>query len=320
MKVGIVTHAFYETFRTYFPGLKVIDQKNIKEEFDLIIFSGGEDINPEIYGQKNTYSSGVNKDRDDTERRVFDYKWNYESKVKFLGVCRGHQFLNAYFGGNLIQDINFEGLYHSGNHGLDFRSNQSFIPTTVNSMHHQGVNRLGDGFRILATYKGVIEASAHKNNRLISVQWHPEFMGDRNFFSFINKWTNNEETINLTDKFTLSAGGFIMYQQEQYMKYKVTKEENSNDLFSFYNRNAPPQVSRSTPVVQLEEEDEPEEDNEEPEEENEEIDFDTNSEEVQEVDNTVSYRVLTWDEITGGLPRFNSTHTTTSSSNTTNSL
>src|SRR3989304_5002170 len=97
LNVGIAYPAFMESFMQFFPDLFLVRSEEDIALCDLIIFSGGEDINPEIYKQENTESRGINLKRDEYELAVLHYakKWG----TKLLGVCRGHQLLNAYFGG-----------------------------------------------------------------------------------------------------------------------------------------------------------------------------------------------------------------------------
>jgi putative glutamine amidotransferase len=213
MKVGCVTYAFYSYFQTFFPELKVITDRDTREKFDLIIFTGGEDISPDMYGQPNTHSS-VNKARDSIERSIVEA---YSTgNTKFLGICRGHQLLNVLYGGRLVQDIYFElGIHHPGKHNFEYRS--SFLPETVNSMHHQGVINPGSNFKILAVYGGVIEATQY-NNKVFSVQWHPEFMNDVAFFKLVKNWVEGNE--NLSNKENLNLSNYLKYLEGQYNKLR----------------------------------------------------------------------------------------------------
>ena len=186
---SILTHFFWE--RNHVKPTQLIFNKEAFDKAKLIIFTGGEDINPKIYNQKNKYSN-YNNLRDEAEITVL--KVALETNKKILGVCRGHQLVNAYLGGSLVQDINKElGEYHSEHHELFNLGNSkigSLFPGGVNSMHHQGVLNPGVGLIPTSFYGGVYESC--ESDQIITVQWHPEFMPEysNKFFEFIKEWAN----------------------------------------------------------------------------------------------------------------------------------
>jgi len=182
-------HSFERSFKQkidvlYDDIFKIYDAK-------LVIFTGGADINPEIYNQKNTYSYFDPK-RDEAELKVLEFALKLNKKI--LGVCRGHQLINAYLGGELVQDINRDlNQYHGSGHKLIFLEQDSLIKKMfkrVNSLHHQGVIKAGEGLIPTSEYKGVFESCESKD--IITVQFHPEFMtwnsDAEKFFKFINDW------------------------------------------------------------------------------------------------------------------------------------
>ena len=187
MKIGLAYPSFSQYFQTHFPKAFHIEREEQIKDCDLIIFSGGADIDPRIYNEENTMS-GLNPQRDKYELRILNIA--ERQNVKFLGVCRGHQMLNAYFGGKLIQHIN---PAHPSNHELTIISRDAFepdiFPDGVNSLHHQGVIREGMGFKILTMAGNVIESTI--SDRVLSVQYHPEFLHDDYavpFFNYVKKW------------------------------------------------------------------------------------------------------------------------------------
>jgi putative glutamine amidotransferase len=182
------TGSFEQAFEQKIPSLS----KDISKIYEskLVIFSGGEDINPEIYGQENRHSS-FNPDRDKKELEVLDLALRLNKKI--LGVCRGHQLINAYLGGILAQDLWQElKTWHGGGHELIFTTQDSIIKKMfkngVNSMHHQGVIKTGGGLTSTSEFGGVIESCESEN--IITVQFHPEFMWFRaeKFFNFLKDW------------------------------------------------------------------------------------------------------------------------------------
>ncbi len=163
MKVRMATGHFYMSVSDLFHRLyKNVDFGVIgfkdSSDVDLIVFSGGADINPDIYGEEN-YHSYCNLHRDKREIDVFDFA--QENDIPCFGICRGHQMLNALVGGKLIQHID---IPHPSPHILD--SGQ-----IVNSLHHQGV--IKTPLDILGSFEGVVEIT--KGEKIFSVQFHPEF-------------------------------------------------------------------------------------------------------------------------------------------------
>lgn len=162
----------------------------------LVIFSGGEDISPAIYGEKNRYSS-IQPNRDAIEMAVLKHALPLGKKI--LGVCRGHQLVNAGLGGKLVQDIQFElGMSHNSNHELEYLNKESVVATyfeRVNSMHHQGVITVGNGLEPTTFWNGVYESC--ESDTIITVQFHPEFMdyNAQSFFNYIASWANLQSNI-----------------------------------------------------------------------------------------------------------------------------
>jgi putative glutamine amidotransferase len=187
MKVGLAYPAFYLDFAEFFPNLIHVVSPPKVNEFDLIIFSGGADISPRIYGEENTHSYTFPA-RDHIELVILQSA--LELNVKILGVCRGHQLINAYLGGKLVQDLGTFLAPHHAFHSLNFLTQESFIykniKENVNSIHHQGVISVGSGLTPTSEHKGIIESTEGEN--IISVQWHPEFMEDVNFFNAVKEW------------------------------------------------------------------------------------------------------------------------------------
>lgn len=97
------------------------------EDADIVVFTGGADINPALYGEEPHIRTHFNYERDRRELSVYR-----KSKGKFkIGLCRGGQLLNVLSGGKLWQDID----QHHGAHSIrDVNTGQVII---VNSIHHQ---------------------------------------------------------------------------------------------------------------------------------------------------------------------------------------
>lgn len=99
-------------------------------EADLVVFMGGADVDPRLYGEKalpTTYSSPT---RDDVEGRIYDEC--VERGIPMFGICRGAQFIHAKHGGSLWQDVN----NHGGTDHIIYDLDDHVI-VEANSYHHQ---------------------------------------------------------------------------------------------------------------------------------------------------------------------------------------
>ena len=167
----------------------VITEKLIPtDEFDGLLIPGGSDVCPEFYHQEmnGSYEDGMNRELDELQLTFIDRFVKAHKPI--LGICRGHQILNVYFGGSLIQHLpDYE--KHSS---PDFKGDKVHeVYTTednifrklygerfyVNSSHHQAVDELGQGLRVaLRSDDDVIEAMYHEQLPVIGLQFHPERM------------------------------------------------------------------------------------------------------------------------------------------------
>ena len=145
---------------------------------DALLLPGGGDLAPWRYGQENTASRGLEPERDAAELALLD-RFTAAGKP-VLGICRGLQTINVFFGGTLLQDI----PGHSAECGRDrmhpVRSAGLFARLlgergSVNSAHHQAAGRLGSGLEAAQwSPEGVTEALVHRRLPVWAVQWHPE--------------------------------------------------------------------------------------------------------------------------------------------------
>lgn len=155
--------------------------------YDGLLLPGGGDIDPARYGQGMNGAMDPDPALDALQWAVLRRFDRAEKPV--FGICRGHQLINVYFGGTLIQH-----LENSGMHARDMelamdRAHQtaavkgSWIDAlygehfATNSAHHQAVDRPGTGLVIdQRSVDEVVEGMHHENGRIFSVQWHPERM------------------------------------------------------------------------------------------------------------------------------------------------
>jgi gamma-glutamyl-gamma-aminobutyrate hydrolase PuuD len=164
---------------------------------DALILQGGADIDPALYGEPSQHVVGpVDPVRDRFELQLL--RGFAAAGKPVLGVCRGMQLINVAFGGALHQDLRLAGLeqlqhrvpdlYDRHVHEVELVDGgwlaSIYRGTTrarVNSIHHQGIKRLGAGLEVVATSPdGVIEAIHHPGHEFLAgVQWHPEFHDPR---------------------------------------------------------------------------------------------------------------------------------------------
>ena len=168
------------------PSMEGIDET--LDALDGLLFAGGSDLDPEIYGQAaHVETDGVVPERDRAEIALLHAA--LERDMPVLAVCRGSQVLNVARGGDLVQHlpdmVGDEKHKHTpgvfADHDVDLVSGtrvQQILGdhAPVKSHHHQGYGRLGEGLREAARADdGTIEALEDPSLRFaLGVLWHPE--------------------------------------------------------------------------------------------------------------------------------------------------
>jgi putative glutamine amidotransferase len=189
-----------------------------------LIIGGGADVDPTLYGQEllhvaaakrpdETWADylaglilfpatwlarkltaraptrgGRDAGRDALEMRLIDQA--VRRGLPILGICRGEQLLNVYFGGSLKQAL--KGLYVEDpelrtilpRKRLCVESGSTLLkvlgphPRRVNALHSQAIDGLGDGLRVAARDRnGIVQAIEHTTLPFVlGVQWHPEYL------------------------------------------------------------------------------------------------------------------------------------------------
>lgn len=159
---------------------------SLASDCDGLLLAGGGDLNPALYNQQNTSSSWIDDQRDADEVALI--KMFYEAGKPIMGICRGFQLLNVYFGGTMIQDIE---NHHIHTRGMDEDDKVHSIKVikdcylselygkefNVNSSHHQALDKVADMFEVLAySEDGIVEAIVNEEKNIYAVQFHPERM------------------------------------------------------------------------------------------------------------------------------------------------
>jgi putative glutamine amidotransferase len=188
-----------------------------------LIIGGGADVDPKLYGQELLHvtekkkrdepismwiiglilfpltwlmrklsavpvTSGQNAARDELEMRLIDDA--VRRRLPILGICRGEQLINVYFGGTLLQGLT--GLYIEDPEIRTILPRKRIVvesgsclanvlgprPVRVNALHRQAIDRLGRGMRVAARDRnGIVQAIEHESlPMIVGVQWHPEYL------------------------------------------------------------------------------------------------------------------------------------------------
>ncbi len=186
------------------------DEEELLQAYELcdgILFTGGHDVSPEVYGAlKNDRCGDTCSLRDSME--AFLLNKCIEDDKPFLGICRGIQFINACLGGTLYQDLASEydsdvdhhmaPPYDRKAHSVKILEDSRLSAIIgggvhdVNSYHHQAIKDLSPLLTTMAVSEdGLIEAVEMPGKRFaVAVQWHPEF-----------SYENNEDSIKIIQAF-----------------------------------------------------------------------------------------------------------------------
>ena len=159
---------------------------------DGFLFTGGKDIPPQAYGQKKDPTTQECHPRRFANDRLLA-ELVLQREIPVLAICMGMQLVNVVYGGTLIQDIQTDIQHTPVDPGND--SYHSIVlekenllhhvvgatEIEVNSAHHQAVEKLAPGLRVLARAPdGIVEAIQMTDREFfLGVQWHPERIVDR---------------------------------------------------------------------------------------------------------------------------------------------
>lgn len=169
------------------------DLERLRTRLDAILFTGGGDLDPALYGgQMHPSVHEIDPDRDRTEMHLA--RQVVETGQPFLGICRGLQVVNVALGGTLYADIQAEfpgalkhdvwedGAATRAVHPVRIEEGTALAGilgqpmVSVNSLHHQGIRELAPALTPAAyAPDGLIEAFELEGHRFgLAVQWHPE--------------------------------------------------------------------------------------------------------------------------------------------------
>ena len=175
------------------------DLSGVLDNIDGIVFSGGGDPNPLLFGEEPVVQlHGITPERDLQELKLV--RMAYDRQIPMLGICKGIQMINAALGGTLYQDIHSQkdgGVWvkHSQDEDRRFPSHTVKVENgtllhklfgkdtlQVNSFHHQACKDIAPCLRLSAiSPDGIVEAiESNEYKSILGVQWHPETFVLRN--------------------------------------------------------------------------------------------------------------------------------------------
>lgn len=207
-KTTIATNTYVKAL-AFFGGIPIIlpytNNSNVINNYvslcDGFLFTGGNDVEPLRYGEQ------IVSDKVIIERYRDEFEFNALSVIiptykPILGICRGCQVINVYFGGTLYQDILSEiktKIAHSQKEEkFEYSHDINVVKNTPlydlfggvkklrgNSFHHQSIKKLGNNLKVMATADdGVVEGAYFDGFRYIRLyQWHVERLFDKDNFN-----------------------------------------------------------------------------------------------------------------------------------------
>jgi putative glutamine amidotransferase len=168
------------------------DTAALLDRLDGLVFSGGPDLDPVVYGQGRHPRLGPDVDRRSDEYELALLRGAAERDLPVLGICRGMQALNVSRGGTLRQHLPDDtALEHLQSHepfvpahpvvvspGSLLHRVADAIELPVNSFHHQAADAIGAGLEVCAQAPdGTVEALWDPAARFcLGVQWHAELL------------------------------------------------------------------------------------------------------------------------------------------------
>lgn len=177
----------------------------ISEHVNGILLPGGLDVEPEFYGQQR--EEGTHSD-DDYRRSILEFaliQKAQERNIPLMGVCRGSQISNVYFGGSLKQHVerqyDMQALEPVNKAALDQIGVGEIFGL---SMHHQANDKIGQGLSVVLKHDDIPKALMNEDGSILLTQFHPEayygipadsglpeeFTNNKKFFDFfVNKAT-----------------------------------------------------------------------------------------------------------------------------------
>jgi len=164
------------------------ERPRLDGEPDAVVITGGHDVDPVLYAAAPEVQPRYDRERDRLESDVIDRA--LALGLPLLGICRGAQLLNVRLGGSLYQELRSRRV-HTSNRWTIFPLKTLCVAagsrlaallgtrkTRINSLHNQGIDRLGAGLQVVGRdLDDIVQAIEEPSHPfLLGVQWHPEFL------------------------------------------------------------------------------------------------------------------------------------------------
>jgi gamma-glutamyl-gamma-aminobutyrate hydrolase PuuD len=169
---------------------------NNVNDADIVMFTGGEDVDPSLYDAKHHHSTISNICRDLKEKEIFE---SINPSQKVIGICRGSQFMAVMNGGKLVQNVNNHAMWGthqiinskqeifeitSTHHQMQYPYNLPsdyydvlFTSHNNSSLYYEGINLTNDEFIFLHQNEPeIVKYTVPGNPVCLAIQGHPEMM------------------------------------------------------------------------------------------------------------------------------------------------
>jgi putative glutamine amidotransferase len=191
------------------PFVEPDDAARALEGMDGLVLVGGDDVCPATYRSESPHAKGTDPRADASDIALL--RAARAADLPVLGICRGLQIANVAYGGTLHDDIaDPDGLHRpisdvpdevmAERHDVEIASGSWLAKAygathrTVNSIHHQAIDRLADGFRAVAWAPDgtieAIEATDAPGGAMVAVQWHPEKITAEGEHALFSAWVD----------------------------------------------------------------------------------------------------------------------------------
>lgn len=183
-------------------------------EMDAVFVPGGEDVVADFYGKSDIFANESYFFNQFLEFAMVDHAVSAQKPL--LGICRGLQMINVFFGGTIKNVDGHFGITPS----LDVHLDKGVLGEIAKpgmkgpSYHHQAIDKLGDGLEVVASYQGVIKGVQSKDGLpLMMTQFHPEYRTDEVSNEIMRKYVDMSAD-NAVNRYVLELKDVLHVEQD----------------------------------------------------------------------------------------------------------